>query len=274
MFNSDYRQIAREAVQRARALLTNIDSPSLHYAALECRFALEALTYDRAKAFKDDLPETEYSTWQPSKLMKVLFEIDPKILMTSTISFAPQADEGMPAPRGSGILLGTDTPLTISDIKRRYDALGSYLHVPTIKQLAAGRTPEYGEVRAKCEEVLEIAEGVLRSKVWNCTLGHHGHLEKCMRKKCGRPIRVRFPIGEETVIVKCHNEHCPATYEVTAGEGSVSVWKPIFHDFPCSSDGCDEKIRLWDSEVKEGEKWRCSKCNAQHEFALIQMRVE
>ena len=37
------------------------------YAVLELRFAMEAITYDRAQAFKDDLPFEEYSTWQPRK---------------------------------------------------------------------------------------------------------------------------------------------------------------------------------------------------------------
>lgn len=38
---------------------------------------MEALTYDRALAYKDEFPSDEYETWQPSKVMSVLFEIDP-----------------------------------------------------------------------------------------------------------------------------------------------------------------------------------------------------
>jgi hypothetical protein len=51
----------------------------LRYAALELRFAMEAVTYDRALAFRDEISPEEYKTWQPRKLMQILHDIDPTV---------------------------------------------------------------------------------------------------------------------------------------------------------------------------------------------------
>lgn len=83
----NFRHSARESLARAKAELAANDPIRLRYAALELRDAMEALTYDRALAFKDDIPPEEYKTWQPRKLMAVLLDIDPSIGITSTIAY-------------------------------------------------------------------------------------------------------------------------------------------------------------------------------------------
>src|SRR5689334_18183442 len=83
----DFRHSARESLIRGKAELAANNPHRLRYAALELRDAMEALTYDRALAFKDDIPPEQYKTWQPRKLMAVLLDIDPLIGMTSTIAF-------------------------------------------------------------------------------------------------------------------------------------------------------------------------------------------
>ncbi|MCK1288940.1 hypothetical protein IVB41_34080 [Bradyrhizobium sp. 44] len=75
--NIDYRTKARRALARARVELASADDERLPYAMLELRFAMEAITYDRAQAFKEDLPYEEYRTWQPRKVVAVLAGIDP-----------------------------------------------------------------------------------------------------------------------------------------------------------------------------------------------------
>lgn len=72
----DYRSVARQATERAKSLLATANDDQLRYAALELRFAMEALTYDRAQAYAKEIPPEEMATWQPDKVMKVLLEID------------------------------------------------------------------------------------------------------------------------------------------------------------------------------------------------------
>jgi hypothetical protein len=61
----NYRHESRQALKRACAALESNDDQDLKYAALELRMAMESLTYDRAKAYKDEFPPDEYETWQP-----------------------------------------------------------------------------------------------------------------------------------------------------------------------------------------------------------------
>ena len=93
----NYRHLARESLSRAKAELAAQDLHRLRYAALELRDAMEAVTYDRALAFKDEIPPEEYRTWQPRKLMAVLVDVDPSIGMTSTIAVGIESEYGKPA---------------------------------------------------------------------------------------------------------------------------------------------------------------------------------
>lgn len=127
----NYRGMAREHVKIATEQLKSGNDSFLKYAALELRMAMEAITYDRAVAFKEEFPEEEYNTWQPKKVMGVLLEIEPTADMDSTISFGLQEEYGVPAKEMN--LLGTETILNMKTLKCHYDALGSFLHIPTIK---------------------------------------------------------------------------------------------------------------------------------------------
>src|SRR5258708_30871845 len=82
----DFRHSARTALERARAELASNEPYRFRYAALELRDAMEALTYDRAMAYKNDIPPEDYYTWQPRKLMMVLLGVDPDIGKSSTLA--------------------------------------------------------------------------------------------------------------------------------------------------------------------------------------------
>jgi hypothetical protein len=116
----DFRQLARDSLARAKEELAANNPHRLRYAALELRDAAEALTYDRALAFADDIPPEEYNTWQPRKLMRVLVEIDPSINITKTISVDTQEQHGgRPTSRGEIKTFGTDHVFTLK--RRRGD---------------------------------------------------------------------------------------------------------------------------------------------------------
>lgn len=61
----NFRHLAREALARARAELASEASSRLKFAALELRMAIESVTYERALSYKDEIPPSEYRTWQP-----------------------------------------------------------------------------------------------------------------------------------------------------------------------------------------------------------------
>src|ERR1700722_2264712 len=94
---SKFRQMARSALIRACAQLENSDDDRLKYAALELRMAIEGLTYDRAQAFKAEIPPTEYGTWQPKKVMQLLLDVDPHADQSVIFSIGGQESADQPA---------------------------------------------------------------------------------------------------------------------------------------------------------------------------------
>ena len=144
---TDYRTDARRELARAKDELASADEERLKYAALELRMAMESLTYDRALAYKAEFPPCEYETWQPRKVMAILLEIDPNADKDSSLAFGIEPSRGVTPDVMQS--LGTERVLNMGTIKRHYDALGSYLHVPTIKQRKANAKTDAAKFRAR-----------------------------------------------------------------------------------------------------------------------------
>jgi hypothetical protein len=229
----DFRHSARTALERARAELASNEPYRFRYAALELRDAMEALTYDRAMAYKNDIPPEEYYTWQPRKLMMVLLGVDPDIGKSSTLAIGIEDEYGKPVPPEQMLTLGTDHVLGLADLKTHYDALGSYLHMPSLSQIQAGKIADLGKLRERCEAVAHAIEKVLSSKVWNNTLGNIATLERCMNEDCGKPLHRRMPFGQEAIEARCFE--CNAEYTVASQNNHEVRWIPKMSEVRCAS---------------------------------------
>ena len=134
----DFRSMAINAFEQAKKQLSENNDIKLNYAALELRFCLEYMTYDRARAYHDEIPDIESLSWQPNKLMSELLELDPFADAKASISIGLQKKYG---ERSEDMqLLGTENPITLKLLKDHYNALGSFLHAPTLKQFRAFST--------------------------------------------------------------------------------------------------------------------------------------
>lgn len=257
----NYRGISREHLKAAiEQLQTGVDS-ALKYAALELRMAMEAVTYDRAAAFRKEFPPEEYDTWQPKKVMAVLLEIEPNSEKDSTIAVGTENEHGVLAKRMT--LLGTETVLNMRVLKKHYDALGSFLHVLTIKSTKAGRTVNHDELRKRCEEIRTYLDKVLSSPVFNSTLGVFSSFE-CA--KCGKIIRKRIPQGERTIIVECSN--CDASYRVSSSGANQHLWEPMQQEIKCANRECAGKFIIWEKEICLGVRLTCQECKGVNSFVL------
>ncbi len=111
--------------------------------------AMECLTYDRALAYKDEFPPNEYDTWQPKKVMAVLLEIDPDADKDSSLAIGSEEIPSVPA--SSLQSLGSEKVLSMRVLQKHYDALGSYLHVQSLKQASSGVHLDFSKMRARSE---------------------------------------------------------------------------------------------------------------------------
>lgn len=252
--------MARRYLARAKNELASGDHDRLRYAALEIRFTMEAITYDRAQAYRAEIPPTEYSTWQPRQLLELLSEIDPHAALTSTISFGQEKTLGQTSTEMT--LAGTDVVLTIGDLKKQYNAIGSHLHPPTLDKIDAPSAHDPARLRKRCEACISILNKVLSSPVWNFTVGRFSTMP-CQR--CGKPVRRRLHPEAKAVEADCFE--CRAAYTIEQIDDSV-IWKPQVEKLPCPTDGCAATLIIWQDEIKPGTFWTCHRCGKAYKLAL------
>lgn len=252
----NFRHDARVALVRAKRELEGAESERLRYAALELRLSMEALTYDRAQAFATEIPPSEYGTWQPKRLLQVLLEIEPHADTGSTLRFGEEDVPGQPAQAMHS--LGTETVFDLRALKKHYDALGSFLHMPTLKQLEEGSV-DLAKLRARCEQIIANLEAVLASPVFNITLGSFSQIA-CM--ECGKPVRKRFPVGRESIETQCFE--CRASYQLTLTDAGQVQWTPMQQEVVCPVEACGHTFAIWDREIEQGAHWTCPKCQSRY----------
>ncbi len=260
---TNYRTIARQALKRARAETASGDPERLAYAALELRNALEAVTYDRAQLYKDEVSADVYRTWQPRKVIRYMAEIDQMVSFKSwEVLFKPQHKPGEPENRW--ISFGTETLLTQKNLKDHYDALGSFLHVPTPHQIANNKEPDNERLREHCEECIAILDRVLKSPVSKVTFSVSSKGE-CQR--CGHIVIKRTP-PNSTVPFEARCFECGAGYVVTHEGPNTVRWIPKTCPIGCQTPGCDQEIELWEDEIRPGVTWDCEGCGESYALHL------
>ena len=230
-------------------------------AALRLRMSLEALTYERAMTYADDLGPEQMKTWQPIHLMDRMLEVDPRADKDASLSFGlePSFQE---TPQ-SFTLLGTDKVLKLTTLREHYNALGSYLHTPTLRQLEKGKAHDLTKLRNRCAKIIEAVEIVLSSRVWATSITNTGTIE-CSR--CGYKLRRRIPHAVDVREVVCWE--CNASYTMRLiGEGQVK-FKPHQVGIPCISSSCEETNYLWEDEFRCGTEWSCQTCGKWQKLAL------
>lgn len=255
---SNFRQRARDALQRARTELASGSNERTTYAALELRMAIECVTYERAKAYEKEFPPREYDVWQPTKLMKELLELDPHADASATLSFGLEDEPGVPPKEMK--TLGSESVFSMKDIKSSYDALGSFLHQPTLKQISNGGDHNWQKLHARCEELIVKLEAVLASPVFNLNFGVFTTFQ-CMNDDCGKSVRKRLPQGKSEVAAVCFE--CGAEHVITVDPKGLDMVRPVVQDVPCAKAGCKNKIQLFKHELKEGASWKCHECGTQ-----------
>lgn len=257
----NYRHQAREYLKRSKEELATADKDHLKYAALELRMAMESLTYDRALAYKDEFPPDEYETWQPLKLMQVLIDIDPTADMGGSLAVGLEENPGVPASKMTS--MGSEIVLNMSTLKEHYSALGSYLHVQSLKQSLSGKPINFEKIRSRCEEIVSFIEKVLSSSVFNITLGNFSTVA-C--GNCGERMRKRLPHGQRETQVQCYSCHASYTL-VDKGDNQVE-WHPHQEEIECRNTSCKHKIVVLPIEKEIGKYWICPECKGRNIFAF------
>lgn len=269
--NHSFRIAARKALARAKTEIDSQNSERLAYAALELRMCIEAITYDRAQAYIEELPPEEYNTWQPKKLLEVLIEIDPRAAMGAKLSFCKETKDGKPDPDGVWHDLGEQRVFGLKEIRESYNKLGNFLHYPTIKQLQSGGH-NFEKIRASCVEIAAKLEHVLAATLFNANFKYLVNFE-C--KECSGKVRKRFQPHDFKLEAICFTDGCKAIYTLerdTVDQDFIARRKE--HRIECMTPDCTHSFRVPHEKVKEGNGWVCPQCKTRFVFMLGVARYE
>lgn len=185
--------------------------------------------------------------------MEMLLDIDPTADSAFTLGIGVEEESGTASPVMS--VLGAESVLDLKALKAHYDALGSYLHLPTWRKLSVGGKHDLARLRERCQEIADLVQAALRSPVFNVTLGTFSDIT-CVR--CDKPVRRRLPPDRGEVEARCFA--CGAPYLVRdAGDGRAT-WQPLQERVSCPVDRCNEASHIWRDHVKRGESWNCRGC--------------
>lgn len=259
----NFRHLARESVGRARAELASGDRARLKFAALELRMAIESVTYERAQSYREEIPQAEYRTWQPKKVMQLLIDIEPNADKGSSIAYGIEDEPGVAAKEMTS--LGAEQVFDLRAIKAHYDALGSYLHMPTLKQLEEMGEPDLGKLHERCLTIIGLLDGVLSSPVFNINFGTFSSIA-CMNPDCGKTVRRRIPSGKSKLSAACLD--CGMDYELSVAVDGQCVWRPVLEEVPCPGPSCEVVFKVSPGELKAGRRLVCHACGGRFQIGL------
>lgn len=263
----DYRHEARLALDRAKEYIKINDIYSIRYAALELRMSLEALIYQTAKKYEEELPERDIDTWQPRQLLIKLIEVDPNADKGVSVAIGIEEKYGQPAKEMN--FIGNERVLSLADIKKYYDRLGSYLHTPTIKQIKNDKIPSKEKIQADCDGLATIIGEVLSSTIFNFDF------KRMMRWECTQcqsKIVRRVPDDKKAFLVNCTK--CSASYNIQLTDEDSSHFIPLTKKVPCANSDCQEITDIWINDIKLNEQWICEHCNANNIFVLAVAKLD
>ena len=187
-------------------------------------------------------------TWQPDKVMKELVRIDPGAERNSFLRMRPEGPDGGPA--GDWINLGEDRRPKAAWVTKSYHQLGSFLHVPTIKQQREGLVFDAATCRDRATQIGDEPARILEASIWNANFSVSVTFD-CAA--CEAPIQRRSDVLKSGGPVECGN--CGQLYDAEPREGGSYFFVP--HSFSWDCDACGAKREIIQSKARDGLDVSC-----------------
>ncbi len=257
--SGDMRQQARACLTRARELLAKNEFAATRYACLELRLAIECLAYQQLDAYLSEVPDDAMRKWTPREVIAQMLEVDPKADKTSTIAIGREKEPGQPSDDMR--VLGEDRRFTLKWANRSHNALGNFLHVPTLHQLEIGRAPDHDTVRTKAEEIAAVIEHTLATPIFNVNFGNFYHID-CV---CGRSFKRREGTFTAEQGIVCPNVDCRIIWDVVSEDGANVGLKQRQTEYVCP--GCNGTRSVFTQKIRAGTVITCD-CGTRAEVAL------
>jgi hypothetical protein len=259
------RQEARECLARAKTVLAQNQIATTRHACLELRQAIEYLAYQQLEPYLNEVPDDAMRKWTPREVIAQMLEVDPQADKTSTIAMGIEDVPGEPSKDMK--VLGEDRRFTLRWANRSHNALGNFLHAPTLHQLETGNVPDHSTMREKAEEIAAVIEHTLATPIFNVNFGNFYHIS-CV---CGRNFKRRAGSFTPEAGIVCPDVNCRTIWDLASEDGDEVRFKRRQTEYVCP--GCNEKRYLMSQQVKAGAIIVCD-CGARTEIALTLSPLE
>lgn len=248
----NFRHRAREHFREAIKLIETNDDSLLISVALRLRMAIECFAYELLQSHYEEVEGRTIETWQPAKLIRELKEIDASIERDRSISIGIEKDPG----EGSKTMqsLGTDGRLTADWINKHWNALGSYLHEPTIKQHRDGKIFNAASMRSKLSIISKEIDRVLASKIYATNI----KVKVSMKCDCGFTMHRREELIKRDKQIVCAS--CKTLWGVEEVADERWTLVPIFISFRCPE--CEGVNEFPAKELNQGQAFTCNECGS------------
>lgn len=246
---------AKQHLANAERLMQAGDVRSLRYAALELRFALELMTYEKLRQLRQYLPPTFLArTWQPPQLLKAMTQVDSLADRSFELHMGKAWVDNKPPENDEFVKLGEHKTVTVDWLRKHYNALGSWLHA-----IEGDSDPPIDSMRTRLEQVAGEVATALSGSITSfaAVIG----VSKIDCSECGNLIAASARYLDANERAECLNPDCAAPYRVEK-VGDEYRWSLDGVRVDCKK--CSAKILLRRDALREGGEFKCGKCGARH----------
>lgn len=227
-----------DTIATIKSHLAEGSSRALTYAALECRLAIERISYNRLARAHDYIAHEEIRRWQPHHVIKLLAEdVDPDVASTYTISVSrqPAGDVNYDPASLEYVPIGTQQGFDGAKLAKLWNALSNIaLHVRLPKS-SADQIAAFGDsaaIRTKVEETLVEIERIASGTLASTGIGQ----EVSFACVCGTHIKRRAALVPPGKIIFCINPDCAETWEAEHdGEDINFVRRKVEDECSCGA---------------------------------------
>lgn len=235
------------------------DEASARYACLELRFCIEYITYDQLQTYIEEVADDALLKWTPRQIINELREIDPSTDKSRAIAIGIEETPGVEAKEMH--FLGEDRRFSLQWAHSHHNALGNFLHAPTLDQIRKDRIAAKEVMLNKAHKVIKEIEQILASPVYHVSFGQIYEFD-C---SCGRKIKRRIEsINNERGIV-CPNSECKAIHDIvsTSEDGNITIER---RTTKCPCPSCKVTNYVGSHLVCQDTIMTCGHCGAKSQF--------
>lgn len=240
-------------LQRAKDLLDRNDDSCLRYVCLELRFCLEVITYDKLSTYANRLPASVLRKWQPPQALKALLEYEPYADQNYVLNIFRESSLGVTTD--DLVLHASHSTLKLSWLRKTYNKLGSYLHMPPH---GSSEQLDCSNLRKSLQNMISELEPVISCKMdtsiattvtFECT-------------KCNDQVIVNSKRLKHEQSATCLNPNCNAEFAAIEYRDNEFCFTLKASTFRCLN--CGEDVVIENRLLGIGYGFECNVCKETH----------